>query len=72
MRTTYVFARKRLNVYVNVRLLRVSDLCAQSDLCVLCTSFARKRLIVYVNVRLLRVERLLQQVPTVSFDDVSY
>ena len=25
---------KRLNVYVNVRLLCVSDLCAQSDLCV--------------------------------------
>ena len=72
MRTKYVFARKRLNAYVNVQLLRVSDLCAQSDLRILCTSVARKRLIAHVNVRILRVERLLQPFPTVSFDDVSY
>ena len=72
VRTWYVFARKRLNAYVNVRLLRVSDLCARSDLHVLGTDFARKQLIAYVNVRLLRVERLLQQVLTVSVDDVSY
>ena len=72
MRTRYVCARKRLNAYVNIRLLRVSNLCAQSDLRVLVTIFALKRLIAHVNVRLLRVERLLQPFPTVSFDDVSY
>ena len=31
---------KRLNAYVNVRLLHVSDLCARSDLCVRCTTCA--------------------------------
>ena len=31
---------KRLNAYVNVRLLRVSDLCTRSDLCVICTTCA--------------------------------
>ena len=47
---------KRLNAYVNVRLLRVSDLCARSDLCVRCTTCAYNvQLYVYVNVRLLRV-----------------
>ena len=38
---------KRLNAYVNIRLLRVSDLCARSDLCVRCTTCA-------YDVRLLR------------------
>ena len=31
---------KQVNAYVNVRLLRVSDLCARSDLCVRCTTCA--------------------------------
>ena len=70
MCTRYVCARKRLNAYVNVRLLHVSDLCARSDLCVRCTSFAR--LIAHVNVRLVRVELLLPPFLTVSFDDMSY
>ena len=35
---------KQLNAYINIRLLRVSDLCARSDLCVRCTAeCARKR-----------------------------
>ena len=47
---------KRLNAYVNARLLRVSDLCARSDLCVQCTTCAYNvRLNVHVNVWLLRV-----------------
>ena len=47
---------KRLNAYVNVQLLRVSDLCARSDLCVQCTTCVYDvRLNAYVNVRLLRV-----------------
>ena len=56
VRTMYVRARKRLNAYVNVRLLRVSYLCARSDLCVRCTTCAYDvRLNAYVNVQLLRV-----------------
>ena len=47
---------KRLNAYVNVRLLRVSDLCARRNLCVRCTTCAYNvRINAYVNVRLLRV-----------------
>ena len=64
---------KLLNADVNVRLLRVSDLCARSDLCVRCTTCASDvRLNAHVNVRLLRVEQLLPPFPTVSFNDVSY
>ena len=47
---------KRLNAYVNVRLLCVSDLYARSNLCVQCTTCAYDvRLNAHVNVRLLRV-----------------
>ena len=47
---------KRLNAYVNVQLLRVNDLCAQSELCVRCMTCAYDvQLTAYVNVRLLRV-----------------
>ena len=43
----------RLNAHVNVRLLRVSDLCARSNLCVLCTTCAYDvRLNAYVYVRI--------------------
>ena len=55
VRGTYVRV-KRLNAYVNVRLLRVSDLCARSDLYVRCMTCAYNvRLNAHVNVRLLRV-----------------
>ena len=54
-------ARKRLIAYVY-------DLCARGDFVRTWYVFARKRLNAYVNVLLLRVERLLQQVPTVSFE----
>ena len=39
---------ERLIAYVIVQLLRVSDLCSQSDLCVQRTALRVKRLIAYV------------------------
>ena len=64
-RNSPTFASKRLIADVIVRLLRVSDLCARSDLCVQCTALRVSNLLrmikyVFARKQLMRSRRLVR------------